>query len=151
MQRRLYAVRCRAYDPAGMTATSRDGCVVETEPLAHLLRGFVTSWNRRHEPTAGRFSDRRSVAVRQVTAVEYLEQETIRHRQPVPRATIQNIVAARYRTTELRVADALVTAIECPQAWYDGTLVVRPNPAAPKAVRASCCGGFNGSGAPPSQ
>lgn len=128
-----------------MTATSRDGCVVETEPLAYLLRGFVTSWNRRHEPTTGRFGDSRA-RVRQVTAVEWLETETARHRQPVPRATIQNIVSARYRTTALHVADALVTAIDCPQAWHDGTLIVKPNPAAPKALRASCCGGLNGSG-----
>lgn len=73
----------------------------------------------------------------------WLEQES-----GVKRATIQNIASARRRTTELRYADALVQALDRQDLFYDGSLTIRPNPNAPAAARAACCGGsLTGSGA----
>ena len=47
-------------------------------------------------------------------------------------------------TTELRIADAITTAIGCPEALYDGTLDgtldVFPNPRATATARAECGG-----------
>lgn len=74
-------------------------------------------------------------------AVAWLVQETRRRSPPgIPEATIEGVIGRRHRTTELRIADALVAAIDAPQAWHDGTLKVRPNPRATPERRASCCG-----------
>ena len=132
-------------------ATARDGCVVETEPLAHLVGGFVASWNRDRPPTGGRFSDRkareRRTEVSTLGAVSWLADQT-RRSDPsglgIPPDTIQNVVSRRYRTTELRVADALVSAIGRPEVFHDGTLTIRPNPSASRAAREACCGGSSG-------
>lgn len=120
------------------TTVARDGCVVDTEPLASLVTGFIRSWNTRHESRSGRFTgEQRRNDVDHVSAMAWLESET-----GVPRTTIQNIKLARYPTTELRVADALVAALDAPEAFHDGRLTVRPNPAASAEARRSCrCGG----------
>jgi hypothetical protein len=128
-------------------ATARDGCVVETGPLAELLRGFVDSWGLTRPSTAGRFTAAsRRTEVSPVGAVTWLAAET-RRQDPagrgIPEGTIQNIVRGRHRLTELRTADALVTALERPEVFHDGTLRIRPNPSAPAALRASCCGGVS--------
>lgn len=129
-------------------AAARDGCVVATEPLSQLLSGFVADWNRTRPSTAGRFSSdrgRRREAepepdVSTVGAVAWVAAEA-----GLPKDTVQNVVAARYRTTELRVADPIVTAIGRPEAFHDGTLEIMPNPNAPAAARAACCGGSSDS------
>jgi hypothetical protein len=103
-----------------------------------MLKGFVRSWNRTRPRTAGRF-DRTSVRVdvTPIGALAWLAQES-----GLPEKTVETVVAARNRTTELRVAEALVVgALQRPEAFQDGTLEVRPNPLASKAARASCCGG----------
>lgn len=124
-------------------ATARDGCVVPTEPLSHLLRGFVDEWNRERPSTGGRFAPknlRTEVAV--LGAVEWISQET-----QIPEPTIQNLLPSkktgqpRHRHTELRIADAVVQAIGKTQAFHDGTLEVLPNPSASQEARAACCSG----------
>ena len=57
----------------------------------------------------------------------------------VPEATIQHILARHYRMTELRVADALLTALEQTDVLCDWTIY--PNPGARPEDRAECCGG----------
>lgn len=114
---------------------------METEPLAQLLQGFVADWNRQR-PSADQRAGRRfarpdsgeSVAL--VGAVAWLSQET-----RLPEETISTVARARNRTTELYIADALVAALGRPEVFHDGTLEIRPNPLAPRAARASCCGG----------
>lgn len=69
-------------------------------------------------------------------AVSWLAMET-----GLPKRTIQRVVAGTRQTTELRVADALVWAINQPQLFHDGTLNIRPNPRARATERAQCCGG----------
>lgn len=113
------------------TVVSRDGCVVETHQLAAVLDGFVRRWNRDRPPTAGKFAPNQTrTEVTTVTAYEWLAQET-----RLPERTIEQIARSRTRKnaprlTELRVADALLTAIDCPEALHDGTLPVFENPLA---------------------
>lgn len=130
------------------TTTARDGCAVETAPLAALVRGFVTSWNRQRPQTANRYGEEPG-SVTPIGAYEYLAAETRRADllgRGVPEPTIENIVRELRPTTPLSVADALVTAIDRPEAFYDGTLEIRPNPGASKQARAACC---TGSSPPP--
>jgi hypothetical protein len=123
----------------------RDGCVVITEGLADLLARFVEDWKRSRPSTGGRFGDgvddRNAVST--IGAVAWLAAETRRNDPDgvgIPPDTIQNVVSRRYRTTELRVADALVTALGRPEVFHDGTLTILPNPSAPRAARDACCG-----------
>lgn len=58
----------------------------------------------------------------------------------VPTRTIYNVIGRTWRYTELRTADLLVQAVEEPHAFHDGRLEVEPNPKAPPAARAACCG-----------
>lgn len=130
------------------TVEARDGCVVDTGPLAELLSHFVAGFQAPQFSGAGA---RRSTSTAQsVGAARWLSEATARRGSSVvPAETIQNIIrrgpdgrpAPRYKTTELRVADALVMAINRPLAFHDGTLRVRPNPRAPRALRAQCCTG----------
>jgi hypothetical protein len=101
-----------------------------------MLREFVSGWNRdRPGRTSGQFSaEVRGVAL--VGAVEWLVSET-----GLREGTIERVLYARSATTELWMADALTQAIDRPFAFHDGTLEIRPNPQAPRAARASCCGG----------
>jgi hypothetical protein len=109
--------------------------VVETAALAGMLRDFVARWNNERPVTTGQFAGDRRCEVSPIGAVSWLAQET-----DLPKRTIQRVVAGTRRTTELRVADALVQAIERPDLFHDGTLRIRPNPRAPARQRASCCG-----------
>lgn len=59
----------------------------------------------------------------------------------VPEKTIARVVAGRSRTTSLSIADAIVSALERPEWYHDGTITILPNPSAPRAARAACCGG----------
>lgn len=113
-----------------------------------MVRAFVAGWNLTRPPAeGGRFAQAGTRTVAFVGAVAWLEQES-----GVPSGTIQNLLGAagpRNQTTELRIADALTAAIGRPDVLTDGeyptneggTLVIRPNPIAPKASRAACCGG----------
>jgi hypothetical protein len=112
----------------------RDGCVVDSAPLAAMIASFVARWGR--ESTGGRFTAAGAKTVSNVGAIAWLVSES-----GVAQNTIQNVAACRYRTVELRTADALVTALGQPEAFHDGTLTVRPNPIASREARASCCAG----------
>jgi nucleoside-diphosphate-sugar epimerase len=124
---------------------ARDGCVVATEPLSAMLGAFVSQWSRDRPSTRGRFSARRErTDVSPVGAVAWLAAET-----NLPAGTIENVVSGRVKTTELRIADALVTAIGREDTLSDGefprnaggTLEIMPNPLARPADRARCCAG----------
>lgn len=122
---------------------ARDGCVVETAPLAEVLSGFVQRWNRDRPPlNSGRFAPGQTrTEVTTVSAYEYLAQET-----QLGTRVIERIAKNRSKLTELRVADALVTAIERPEVFVDGTLTVMENPFAKASERAKCCGGSSSDG-----
>lgn len=138
-----------ADDPVPDAPLARDGCVVPTEPLSHLLNGFVQQWKRTRPATRGRFRQRAEerATVDPLGAVEWLALKT-REQDPtgrgIPEGTIQNIVSGgRYKHTELRVADPLIAAINMPEAFHGNppVLPILPNPSASKEARASCCGG----------
>lgn len=115
---------------------ARDGCVVPTDPLADLVRGFLHSWNRERPSNHGQFSE--GPTQEEVTFVggtEWLVMEA-----GVSRDKIQSITQRRQPVTELHIADALVGAIGRPEVFHDGTLQVMPNPRAARAARDSCCG-----------
>lgn len=86
--------------------------------------------------TSGRFAGAQGTDVTPIGAVRWLAVEA-----GLTEATVENIVYRKHHTTELRIADAIVTALGRPEAVHDGTLQVRPNPGASRHVRASCCGG----------
>lgn len=87
-----------------------------------------------------------------LTAYEWLEAETARLGLEVPRGYIERIVRSlspdrKIRVAghvELRVADQLLSAIDRPDAFYDGTVTVVGNPHASSRARAACCGGLLG-------
>jgi hypothetical protein len=112
--------------------------------LADLLNGFASRWRTSRPATAGRFApSRQRTEVPFMGPVDWLVQET-RHADPdmvgVSPGTIERIMGKRSKTTELRTADALVSAIGCPEAWHDGTLEIQPNPCASPREQAACCG-----------
>lgn len=131
------------------TAFARDGCAVETGPLADMLDAFVSRWNRTRPPrSGGKFTDAGSRSVAFVGAIQSLVQET-----RLQEGTIERVIQRRSRYTELRTADPLLAAIDETGALYDGRLRVVPNPAASARARAACqhCGGssrahLNGAG-----
>lgn len=131
---------------------------MDTQPLAQMLNGFIASWNRTRPATGGQFSalDRAAGSfldreldgvprtdVTPLGAVPWLAAETRRMDggAGVSESTIEKVKMGRYKTTELRIADPLVMAMDRPDALHDGTLTIRPNPLAPPDVRARCCGG----------
>lgn len=130
-------------DDSTKTVRARDGCVVDSAPLAGLLLPFIDRWTQSRPATAGRFATGGNREQQPVTATGWLSAET-----GVSERTIQNIVKRDKdtgeskplaRTTELRIADALVAAVGRPEAFYDGTLEVRENPLADAQSRAACC------------
>ena len=110
----------------------RDGCVVPTDPLADLVRGFLAAWSRDRPANHGRFSDDQAVTF--VGGEEWLAAES-----GLPRDKIQSVRQRRQPQTELYVADALTAAIGRPDVLC--ALPVSPNPKASRAARESCCGG----------
>lgn len=91
-------------------AKSRDVYVVEAAPLASLLQEFVTGQTQRRIATS------RSHAIDKL--VERTQQLDPSHRG-VPLRTVENFLRTegpRYPTTDLRIADALLTAIGRPDA-----------------------------------
>lgn len=119
----------------------RDGCVVETAPLARAVTDFCKRWNVSRGPSAGEFGT--SPEQSSVGPVDYLADRT-----RIPKSTIQELTSkrcasetGRSRRTELRIADALVTAIGRPEMLHDGTLTIEGNRLAPKSLRAACCPG----------
>lgn len=127
-----------------------DGCLVPTPPLAEILDRFFAQWKKDRPSTGGQFCGGSTDDVAPIRAAEWLASEakmwseTDQRYYPVSESTIRNIVDRKYRMTELRVADALVTALGRPELFYDGTFRVFPNPAAPVAVRSLCCSGSTG-------
>lgn len=118
-----------------------DGCAVPTENLARVLKSFLEDWNRTRPSTGGhRTGNGNQTESVYVRGIAWLSLES-----GVPEWSIRIITSCRYRTTELRTAEALVAgALERPDLFYDGnppTLPVVPNPTAPKADRLACCGG----------
>lgn len=109
-----------------------------------MLQEYVSAWNRDRPATAGRFASPGDDSVSPVGAVSYIAEAT-KQSDPdgrgVPEKTIQNLVAARFPVTELRIADAVVSAIDRPHLFHDGTLEIRQNPLASRKSLATCCGG----------
>lgn len=128
--------------PDRTTTRSHDLYVVDAAPLAEALHGFVTGWSRTHPRDAAQ-QDRikaRRPEVTPVSAVEWLTTES-----GIPAATIENFLrrdqstgrpAPRYSTTDLRIADALLTAIDRPDMLHDEALNIRRR----KRVRGSLTG-----------
>jgi hypothetical protein len=105
----------------------RDPCVVDTEPLAEIVRTFASNWRRSRPSISGRYDGQGlRVAVEPIGPYEALAAQT-----GLPESRITSLLnPARKPTTELRVAEAIVAAIGEPGMFYDGTLTVRPNPRA---------------------
>lgn len=132
-----------------MSERERDGCVVPSLPLAGLLCQFVDEWHRDRPSTAGRFAKHGTrTEVSTISPLDWLEQES-----HVPKHVIAKIATRdpstgtpkpRTEYTELRVADALVTAIGNIEVLQDGTLPIVVNDAATAANREVCrrCGGI---------
>lgn len=96
-----------------------------------MVRGFLTDWNRQHPSTTGQFGADEMSHVEHVRGIEWLAGES-----GVPAGTIEHVLAGRYRTTELRVADPLATTIGQPwEIAEGGALEPFPNPNAPRGVR----------------
>lgn len=110
-----------------------------------MLQSFVANWNRTRPPKTGQFSASAQLDVRCMGAVEWIVEESQRldpSGPGLPRGTVQGVIGKRTDTTELRIADPLLTIIGREDAFHNGTLTVRPNMNAPKDVRQRCkCGG----------
>lgn len=135
------------------TVAARDEYVVCREPLAEVVQGFISDWNRDHEPDKGRFAGGERKVVTQVRAVQWLAAET-RRRDPtdvgIPEKAILNMFRRtpegrmRYHTIDYGIADALVSAIGRPDVLHtDGRL--QPHPRS----NASCCSGSLSGVVPP--
>lgn len=101
-----------------------------------MLRGFVDRWQVERPQSGGAGVRQTETTVAHVGPLKWLAAET-----GIPERTITNVVRGRGRTTELRIADALVMALGHPEAFHDGTLEIR----ASSRAKAPCCGSLNGS------
>lgn len=118
------------------TVEARDRYVVCREPLAEVVQSFVRRWNRDHEPDSGRFDGKRRKQVTQVRAVEWLSTESgISEKALVNMFRRTPEGRMRYSTIDLGVADALVSAIGCPEVFYTERMQPRLR------SEASCCSG----------
>jgi hypothetical protein len=127
-------VRKIAEAEADRRAAEQADTVVCREPLRRIVTVFVARWNSERPPMGGQFAENRTRApVAHVPAVEWLSTNS-----GVPRGTIENITRkkARSMVVPYEVADALVAAIGCPEAMYDGTLE-----ATSRRNGGSCCSG----------
>jgi hypothetical protein len=125
----------------GRRSMPRDVLVVGGRQVCVLLCGFVTTWNRDHPPAndpsqAGRISTNASAGPPQVSALAWLEGEVERQVGIVlvSRGMLTNMMRRdqrgrpRIRWVDLRYVDAIVNAIGCPEAFYDGRLRIRRRP-----------------------
>lgn len=133
---------------------------MQTSQLACVLDEWIGRWERDHPDlatgTSRRGAGRRQNELGQLNGNDAVGAVTILHERTVlldpagrgvPRPSIENVVYSRWRTTELRTADLLVAAVERPEAFWDGSLAVIPNPNASASAQRECCGGsLNGSG-----
>lgn len=118
---------------------SRDGCVVDSAPLAGIVREFIDRWRAVRSSACNQFAPNHQRATSDtVSAIEWLSCESGVSPDAIKSLTRRS--SPRNATTELWIADALVSAIGHPEAFHDGTLVVKPNPRAARDARA-CCGG----------
>lgn len=129
-----------------MGAEDRDGCIVRTAPLAAVVTGFIDDWKRTRPHSSNPGQKRRSGELPDTAygAEEWLEYQTGCQGFPVSRDRIRLITrTSAPKTTELRVADALVGAIGRPELFHDGTLEVEVNPRATLSAQRECerCGG----------
>jgi hypothetical protein len=118
-----------------------DGCLVPTEPFSELVRTFVSRWNRDRPQLAGQFAAGGTIA--ELTPIRPLA--WLAAASGLSESTIENVADGRYRMTELRVADAIATALDYPDILQG--LAVVPNPSASRAARAECCGGSSSAAA----
>lgn len=100
---------------------ARDTCVVQTEGLAVLVETFIAdrTKNRGYHP------------------VTWLAERT-RDGDPLGKGVspgrISKLIHREREFTDLLVADALLVAMGCVEALYDGTIEILPNPGRP-----GCC------------
>jgi hypothetical protein len=113
-------------------ASTPDGCVVLTAPLAARVERFLARYLVEHPPVAGQFGCEGEVEP--IPGVAWLSEAS-----GVPAGTILNMLtrkngelAPRYATTHLRIADALATVLGFVDDLLDGgDLEPFPNPNAP--------------------
>ncbi len=104
---------------------ARDGCVVDSDPLAVIVNNFVGTWEQTRPKNAGRRVAYQATGPTPVGAIEWLVAES-----GVSEYRIRKVLDGRDHQVDLGVADALVAAVGCPEVFYDGTLEVK-----------GCCGG----------
>lgn len=138
----------RALYRLGWFRRDPDICVVETGPLREALEGYVAACGQRAaavawgHPSDGGFGP--SVALARL-AVRTRDQDAV-WGLGVPVSTIWNIYLGAHRLTELRTADAILTALNRIDV-FRGDIRVLPNPNLPRRLRSdewrgcSDCGG----------
>lgn len=103
----------------GKTVASRDSFVVNSEPLSGILVGFVSQWERDRPKARGHTHGRPADEIVNVRATEWLSATS-----GIPEWKIKEVMRQKTPTTTLRIADALIAAVGCPEVFYDGTLTV---------------------------
>jgi len=110
----------------------RDGCLVTTEPLVEVLSAFIVRWNKDRPQPAGQFglTEEDEPPIR---ALAWLVAEVSRFASDVTEATLKGLLEHGDRAkplVELRVADAIASALARPDVLYDPRIVVYRNPQA---------------------
>lgn len=133
----------------------RDGCVVEAEPFAVLVRSHVSRWRAEH-PSEDRDRDENGhydgcPDDAPVQALTWLSAVACHIADPngknvtkkgrlvpvVPKGLLENLVQGKHATIELRVAEAIAIALDAP--YETAGIEVFPNPNASREERAKCC------------
>ncbi len=95
--------------------------VYRTVQVAAVVKVFAAQWRKTRPSSRGRFSsdERGPNSVQPLGPYEALSFWT-----GLPQADIESVANCRAKTsvTSLGVVDALVAAIDCPEAWHDGRL-----------------------------
>lgn len=132
-----------------MSTIPRDGCLVTAEPFAELVRSHVRRWNRDRPQLGGTWTPREDLPP--IQPLVWLSAEASHLADPcgdylphlfVPVGLLEKLVPRGLREwIELRVADAIATALDEPGLIWDPAVEVIPNRRAKRELRASCCSG----------
>jgi hypothetical protein len=129
---------------------ARDGCIVDAQPFAVLVRAHVSRWRAEHPCDARERNENgyfdgltegqpiQALVWLSATASHLADPDGRLPRLVVSRGLLEGLLTGKHEVIELRVADAVALALDAPYAAAG--IEVMPNPLASREAQKTCCG-----------